>query len=201
MKKNLLNFIMKNKIKILSFILILLIAGVSIIISFAYFSESIDLTSFSGLVNYFENPDVNILIMVQDITSDETKSYTASWAIPSEGYEYVSGGCENGDDVEVSEDGKSIIVNATSKTSCTFYYDLEGSLSTSSDIVINFYNSSNNNSSLNYLSYEAIISKGFSVASSECTGDGDISFDSGNYEMTVTSSGPTVCSVYFVYSS
>lgn len=204
MNNKIIKFIVKNKIKVLIFIIIVLLILLGTLISFAYFNRSDVLENYSAVVEYFENPDVNINVWVQNVDANGNPTlneYTLSRAIPLKGYTIneATSVCSEGASYSLL-DGK-IVVSALKKSQCDIYYDVnEGGTLPIPSINILVYKKGIKEvdySSASEFTYAALIKKGFEFTSANCTNGVTPNFDETNYTLNIDSNSSTTCSVYF----
>lgn len=203
-KNNLKDFIIKNKLGITVLVVLLIILGITVYITFAFYTDSDTTNLISGSVGYFENPDLGINFMVEDrdVYGDGTNTYTSFWVAPSTGYTYNSSTsyCTNGATFTKSDDD-TFTIESDGKTKCYFYYDAID-LESDADVKIIVMRDSGTEEGFIVASDYSMqglynLGLGYNSELSSCTNGANISYDAILKEINVASSETTVCTVYF----
>lgn len=213
MKKKTIDFIFKNKVSLITTFILIMLIGVSIYLTFAFYVNSETQNLINGGIGYFENPDLSINYMVQDRDSDGNalETYTAYWVAPSYDYEYNQSNsyCTNDASFE-KDDGDLFSITSNGNTKCYFYYDAVSDSSEDSDINIILMrkvegseyaedaDSDGYIATYNY-SIEGLynLGLGYNSSKSYCSNGADISYYLYYSEVYVDSDTATTCYVYF----
>ncbi|MFI3260438.1 MAG: hypothetical protein R3Y13_01845 [bacterium] len=204
MTKKVKKFLISNKVYLmLAFVLVSMI-GVSIYVSFAFYTDMDSTNLITGQVGYFENPDMTIRFMVEnrDDSGKGNDIYTAFWVAPSTDYLYnsTSSYCTDGASFVKAEDD-TFSITTSGYTKCYFYYDAID-LDNSSNISIIVMKKSKGEEDYSYGSYyttAGLKNSGltFNESASYCSNGASVSYDEDNDTIDVSSSGKTTCYAYF----
>lgn len=187
------NFLLKHKIAILSTFVVLLLACVTILISYAYYTSGGETNL--NKIKVGEIPSTKVRYMVENPV---TNQYTLSNNIPDSTYvynEYLSY-CVNGSSLEYNSNDKSFPINSTETDEVCFAYF---SYINDKDIILNVFVAGRDN---NYeLSTGQEISSNYTIGRYECTKkDTIVSYNPNatepNTKFTIRASGKTICNVY-----
>lgn len=203
------NFLYNNKVVLITTLVLFLLIGASIYLTFAYYTDSSTENLINGSVGYFENSDLNINFMVEDRDSDGLgiDSYTAYWVAPNTDYIYNSetSYCENGATFTV-DDQNNFTVSTSGKTKCYFYYDAVD-LETDSDIKIVVMREAKGavnadaNGYIDASSYSLVglynLGLGYNASMTSCENGAYVVFDLETNEIEVITDSKTTCTVYF----
>ncbi len=204
-----LSYIKNNKNFVLIVLIICGILSIGIYISYAYFSDIISRNLFTGSVESFSSPHLNIKYMVED--RDESGvgigTYTAYWNAPEKDYIYIPemSFCTNGATFLRNSDD-TFDVSSPGKTRCEFYYDA-ADLTTDADIKITVLKEKDESCKSGTCEYEvvpdytiaALLNSEFKfiIEKSTCTGGSSITFDEINKQLVTSAIGKTECRAYF----
>ena len=196
-------FIKKNRNTIIGVLGVLLLAGITLYASFAFFQNVATEPIVGGSVG--DIADIKIIIMAQDRDSSGApvaNSYSQYAYVPKAGYTYntTSSYCVNGS--TLTYDSSDFSVNAeTSRTdTCYAYFDAKDNL----DIILNVYledADSNGNGLGTYttkLETYDIPSGAYALntVQSSCTNGATVTYDSASNKFFVESNSKTVCNAY-----
>ncbi len=209
MKKKTLEFIKSNKVSLITIVILILIIGVSVYLTYAFYTDSDTKNLISGQVGYFENPDLSINYMVEDRNDSGVGlgTYTAYWVAPSYNYAYNAGTsyCTN-DATFTKTDEDVFTVTTGGKTKCYFYYDAVD-LTSDADIKIivmreapghqdedeNGYIVASNYKTIGFANDGYI----YNPELTNCTNGGNVTFNEETEQIEVDATGKTTCTVYF----
>ena len=202
-KKKIKNFIKEHKVAVIGVITALLLAAITLYVSFAFFQITDTETVVGGSVG--EIADIKIIIMAQDRNSSGApvaNAYSQYGYVPKAGYTYNStkSYCVNGS--TLTYDSSDFSVNAqTSRTdTCYAYFDAKDNL----DIVLNVYLEDVDSNGNGLGTYSTKLESfdmpagayAINTSQSSCTNNATVSYDSANNKFYVESAAKTVCNVY-----
>ncbi len=204
-----LSYVKNNKNFVLIMFIICGIVSIGIYISYAYFSDIISRNLFTGSVESFSSPHLNIKYMVEDRDENGigTGAYTAYWNAPEKEYIYIPEKtfCTNGATFIRNSDD-TFDVSSPGKTRCEFYYDA-ADLTVDSDIKITVLKEIGETCKSGTCEYEEVpdytinsiinLEYKFIIEKSTCTGDSFITYDEINNKLTTSAVGKTECRAYF----
>lgn len=199
LSKKIKEFLINHKIATISTLTIVLLACVTILISYAYYQVVKPQEILSSKVG--EIPDFDIRILVEDRNSDGSAikgKYIEYPYVPKAGYEYNSelSYCTNGSKLNYFEDTHSITVDTTGTELCFAYFDSIANL----DIVLNVEIQDIDDFGQGLETYTKIESAdmpavGYTMASGECTNGATVSYNLDENRFIVLTDGKTVCNV------
>ena len=191
-KQNTKEFLLNHKNTLIVIVAIILLGGITTIISYAYFTIVANQSIVGGQVGSIAN--INMYYFVEDknaSTGAGLGTYSKSVYVPRTTYTYNSSlsYCKHGSTLSYNATTYTFTVSNT-KDACYAYFDV--SESKNADIVLNLYTKKNGEFKLiNEVPNNAELYTGLS----SCTSGATMSLDNG--EITVNTTNKTVCNAYF----
>lgn len=193
-------FLLNHKLAAISTMLIVLLACITIFISYAYYkvvkTEEI-ITSQVG-----EIPDIDVRILVEDRNDDGSAikgKYIEYPYVPDAGYEYDAkqSYCTNGSELKYDAASRSMLVNTEGPERCFAYFNSIANL----DIILNVeLQDVDENGEPKEGSYTKVNSTdiplfGYTLGENSCTNGATLSYNVDEHRFIILSSGKTVCNV------
>lgn len=202
LNKDVTSFLNKYKIPLIGFTIVVLLACVGLIVSYAFY-QTIDTTPIiGGTTGKIADIDIRIMAEQRDANGNGLGSYDVYPYIPKAGYEYNSSKsyCVNKSTIAYDSTNFTAGIIATGHDICYLYFDSTASL----DLTLNVYaeniSSSSGEGTGEYTKLETttLPSVGYTLntSKSSCTNGGTISYDADTNMFSVETNKKDVCNAY-----
>lgn len=201
LNKDVTAFLNKNKIPLISIVIVVLLACVGLIVTYAFY-QVVDVKPIIGGATS-EIPDLDIRIMAEerDANGNGLNTYGLYPYIPKAGYVYneTKSKCTNGSTIKYDSKNYSADITALGHDVCYLYFDSTAQL----DITLNVYaenvdSDGNGNGEYTKLETTALPTIGYEInaSKSKCQNGSTVTYSAADNLFSVESNQKDVCDVY-----
>lgn len=191
----------KYKIPFLSFIVLMLIACVGLITTYAFYQVNISNPIIGGSTSKIADLDVRVMAEKRDDAGNGIGVYEAYPYVPKAGYSfnYKKSYCENGSAITYFQDINSIDIDAFGHDVCYMFFDSIAQL----DVILNVYVEDVNSDGEGIGTYSKLLTTGlpgmgyrFNSEKTTCKNGSAINFDESSNEFEIRATKKDVCDAY-----
>ena len=201
LNKDVTSFLNKNKIPLIGILVVVLLACVGLIVTYAFYQVIDTKPVIGGSTTNIADIDIRIMAEERDANGNGLNSYGLYPYIPKAGYKYneTKSYCTNGSTINYNSTTFDVNVTAYEHDVCYLYFDSIASL----DITLNVYaenvdSDGIGNGEYTKLETTALPSIGYEMnqTRSSCTNGSTVTYDAKENLFSVESSQKDVCNVY-----
>lgn len=199
--KDITNFVVKNRVPLISILILVLLACVGLVATYAFYQVKVDSPIIGGSTSKLADLDIRIMAEERDSNGNGLNSYGLYPYIPKAGYVYNSemSYCTNGSTITYNSDTFDADIVAYGHDVCYLYFDSVAQL----DITLNVYAENVNSDGYGTGEYTklettALPSIGYELntTKSGCENGSLVTYDPKENQFSVEASNKDVCNAY-----
>lgn len=201
LNKDVTAFLNKNKIPLISIVIVVLLACVGLIVTYAFYQVVDVKPIIGGATSEISDLDIRIMAEERDANGNGLNKYGLYPYIPKAGYVYneTKSKCTNGSTIKYDSTNYSADVTALGHDVCYLYFDSTAQL----DITLNVYaenvdSDGNGNGEYTKLETTALPTIGYEInaSKSKCQNGSTVTYSAADNLFSVESNQKDVCDVY-----
>lgn len=201
LNKDVSSFLNKYKIPLISTVIVVLLACIGLIVSYAFYQVTDKNPVIGGSTGKLADIEVRIMAEDRDTNGNGLNSYSLYPYIPKAGYKYnaSSSYCVNGSTIIYNAENYNADIKAYGHDICYMYFDSTASL----DITLNVYAENVNDDGVGTGEYTKLettslpsIGYEFNTTLSKCQNGSTVSYNTAENMFTVEASQKDVCDAY-----
>lgn len=201
LNKDVTAFLNKNKIPLISIVIVVLLACVGLIVTYAFYQVVDVKPIIGGATSEISDLDIRIMAEERDANGNGLNTYGLYPYIPKAGYVYneTKSKCTNGSTIKYDSTNYSADVTALGHDVCYLYFDSTAQL----DITLNVYaenvdSDGNGNGEYTKLETTALPTIGYEInaSKSKCQNGSTVTYSAADNLFSVESNQKDVCDVY-----
>lgn len=201
LNKDVTAFLNKNKIPLISIVIVVLLACVGLIVTYAFYQVVDVKPIIGGATSEISDLDIRIMAEERDANGNGLNTYGLYPYIPKAGYVYneTKSKCTNGSTIKYDSKNYSADITALGHDVCYLYFDSTAQL----DITLNVYaenvdSDGNGNGEYTKLETTALPTIGYEInaSKSKCQNGSTVTYSAADNLFSVESNQKDVCDVY-----
>ncbi len=201
LNKDVTAFLNKNKIPLISIVIVVLLACVGLIVTYAFYQVVDVKPIIGGATSEISDLDIRIMAEERDANGNGLNKYGLYPYIPKAGYVYneTKSKCTNGSTIKYDSKNYSADITALGHDVCYLYFDSTAQL----DITLNVYaenvdSDGNGNGEYTKLETTALPTIGYEInaSKSKCQNGSTVTYSAADNLFSVESNQKDVCDVY-----
>lgn len=201
LNKDVTTFLNKNKIPLISIVIVVLLACVGLIVTYAFYQVVDVKPIIGGATSEISDLDIRIMAEERDANGNGLNTYGLYPYIPKAGYVYneTKSKCTNGSTIKYDSKNYSADITALGHDVCYLYFDSTAQL----DITLNVYaenvdSDGNGNGEYTKLETTALPTIGYEInaSKSKCQNGSTVTYSAADNLFSVESNQKDVCDVY-----
>ena len=201
LNKDVTAFLNKNKIPLICIVIVVLLACVGLIVTYAFYQVADVKPIIGGATSEISDLDIRIMAEERDAKGNGLNKYGLYPYIPKAGYVYneTKSKCTNGSTIKYDSKNYSADVTALGHDVCYLYFDSTAQL----DITLNVYaenvdSDGNGNGEYTKLETTALPTIGYEIndSKSKCQNGSTVTYSAADNLFSVESNQKDVCDVY-----
>lgn len=201
LNKDVTAFLNKNKIPLISIVIVVLLACVGLIVTYAFYQVVDVKPIIGGATSEISDLDIRIMAEERDANGNGLNKYGLYPYIPKAGYVYneTKSKCTNGSTIKYDSTNYSADITALGHDVCYLYFDSTAQL----DITLNVYaenvdSDGNGNGEYTKLETTALPTIGYEInaSKSKCQNGSTVTYSAADNLFSVESNQKDVCDVY-----
>lgn len=201
LNKDVTAFLNKNKIPLISIVIVVLLACVGLIVTYAFYQVVDVKPIIGGATSEISDLDIRIMAEERDANGNGLNTYGLYPYIPKAGYVYneTKSKCTNGSTIKYDSKNYSADITALGHDVCYLYFDSTAQL----DIALNVYaenvdSDGNGNGEYTKLETTALPTIGYEInaSKSKCQNGSTVTYSAADNLFSVESNQKDVCDVY-----
>lgn len=201
LNKDVTAFLNKNKIPLISIVIVVLLSCVGLIVTYAFYQVVDVKPIIGGATSEISDLDIRIMAEERDANGNGLNTYGLYPYIPKAGYVYneTKSKCTNGSTIKYDSKNYSADVTALGHDVCYLYFDSTAQL----DITLNVYaenvdSDGNGNGEYTKLETTALPTIGYEInaSKSKCQNGSTVTYSAADNLFSVESNQKDVCDVY-----
>lgn len=201
LNKDVTAFLNKNKIPLISIVIVVLLSCVGLIITYAFYQVVDVKPIIGGATSEISDLDIRIMAEERDANGNGLNKYGLYPYIPKAGYVYneTKSKCTNGSTIKYDSKNYSADITALGHDVCYLYFDSTAQL----DITLNVYaenvdSDGNGNGEYTKLETTALPTIGYEInaSKSKCQNGSTVTYSAADNLFSVESNQKDVCDVY-----
>lgn len=201
LNKDVTAFLNKNKIPLISIVIVVLLACVGLIVTYAFYQVVDVKPIIGGATSEISDLDIRIMAEERDANGNGLNKYGLYPYIPKAGYVYneAKSKCTNGSTIKYDSTNYSADITALGHDVCYLYFDSTAQL----DITLNVYaenvdSDGNGNGEYTKLETTALPTIGYEIndSKSKCQNGSTVTYSAADNLFSVESNQKDVCDVY-----
>lgn len=201
LNKDVTAFLNKNKIPLISIVIVVLLSCVGLIVTYAFYQVVDVKPIIGGATSEISDLDIRIMAEERDANGNGLNKYGLYPYIPKAGYVYneTKSKCTNGSTIKYDSTNYSADVTALGHDVCYLYFDSTAQL----DITLNVYaenvdSDGNGNGEYTKLETTALPTIGYEInaSKSKCQNGSTVTYSAADNLFSVESNQKDVCDVY-----
>lgn len=201
LNKDVTAFLNKNKIPLISIVIVVLLSCVGLIVTYAFYQVVDVKPIIGGATSEISDLDIRIMAEERDANGNGLNTYGLYPYIPKAGYVYneTKSKCTNGSTIKYDSTNYSADITALGHDVCYLYFDSTAQL----DITLNVYaenvdSDGNGNGEYTKLETTALPTIGYEInaSKSKCQNGSTVTYSAADNLFSVESNQKDVCDVY-----
>lgn len=201
LNKDVTAFLNKNKIPLISIVIVVLLSCVGLIVTYAFYQVVDVKPIIGGATSEISDLDIRIMAEERDANGNGLNTYGLYPYIPKAGYVYneTKSKCTNGSTIKYDSKNYSADITALGHDVCYLYFDSTAQL----DITLNVYaenvdSDGNGNGEYTKLETTALPTIGYEInaSKSKCQNGSTVTYSAADNLFSVESNQKDVCDVY-----
>lgn len=201
LNKDVTAFLNKNKIPLISIVIVVLLACVGLIVTYAFYQVVDVKPIIGGATSEISDLDIRIMAEERDANGNGLNTYGLYPYIPKAGYVYneTKSKCTNGSTIKYDSKNYSADITSLGHDVCYLYFDSTAQL----DITLNVYaenvdSDGNGNGEYTKLETTALPTIGYEInaSKSKCQNGSTVTYSAADNLFSVESNQKDVCDVY-----